>query len=278
VTNEHDHAAGALEVSYEADMPGTPEQAWMMIATGPGLTMWLTRMGVEERAGGKITMPMGDQDQPIAEITVWEPPHRLAYVELEGRKLAHEFTIEARDGGTSHVRMVYSGFDSRESWEQELEGVGGGWKSAFDMMEMCLRHFPGQVGASVQAMAPLPGMREEAWTAYTSALGLQPLREGARVASATAAGAPELAGEVVHLSEFVTIIRLDAPASGLAWLGAGFHGGAAMALVHLDFFGDDVHAVEAREQPVWDAWLQQAFLASAPETPTTVTASEAAVS
>jgi uncharacterized protein YndB with AHSA1/START domain len=255
-------------------MPASPEQVWMMIATGNGLTLWLTRMSVEERAGGKITMPMDGQDQQVAEITAWEPPHRLAYVETEGRKLAHEFTVEARDGGTSHVRMVYSGFDSRESWEQELEAAGGGWKSCFDMMEMCLRYFPAQVGTSVQAMASLPGTREEAWTAYTSALGIQPLGEGARVASATADGAPELAGEVVHLSEFLTIIRLDAPAPGLAWIGAGFHGGAAMALAHVNFFGEDRDAVEAREQPIWESWLQRTFPAPAAAVPAT----EAAVS
>src|SRR5690606_34899004 len=147
----------------------------------------------------------------------------IAYVEREGRKLAHEFTVEARDGGTSHVRMVYSGFDSREAWEQELEGAGGGWKSCFDMLAFCLRFFPGQAGSSIQTVPPTTGTRDEVMTTYMSRLGLGPLGEGARVRSNTAGGAPELAGEVVHLEEGLVIIHLDAPLAGLAWLAAGAH-------------------------------------------------------
>jgi uncharacterized protein YndB with AHSA1/START domain len=249
----------ALEVSYEADMPGTPEQVWMMIATGPGMTLWLTRLNAEEGVGGKISVQMGDDVVDMAEVTVWEPPHRYGYVQLDERRLAFELTVEARDGGTSHVRMVYSGFDSRESWEQELEGAAGGWKSCFDMMEQCLRYFPGQVGASIQTVQSTTGTRDSVMTAYMSKLGLSPIEVGAHVQSDPTTGAPELAGEIVHVEDGLAIIHLSAPAPGLAWLAAGAHGDAVMAMAHINLFGDDKDAVEAREQPVWNAWLAENF-------------------
>ena len=47
----------AIDLSVE--VPGTPEQVWEAIATGPGITAWFVPHTVEGRAGGEVTMDFG---------------------------------------------------------------------------------------------------------------------------------------------------------------------------------------------------------------------------
>jgi uncharacterized protein YndB with AHSA1/START domain len=39
-------------VEMEFVTPGTPEQVWEAMATGPGNAAWFTKATIEERAGG----------------------------------------------------------------------------------------------------------------------------------------------------------------------------------------------------------------------------------
>ena len=41
-------------------------------------------------------------------------------------RLATEWTVEAKAGGTCVVRMVMSGFGTEAAWDKEIEGMGEG--------------------------------------------------------------------------------------------------------------------------------------------------------
>ena len=43
---------GRRYVEAEVEVPGTPEEVWQAIATGPGVTSWFVPTRVEERVGG----------------------------------------------------------------------------------------------------------------------------------------------------------------------------------------------------------------------------------
>ena len=47
--------SGRRWVEMEFLVPGTPEQVWQAIATGPGMSAWFTPTIVDERVGGAIT-------------------------------------------------------------------------------------------------------------------------------------------------------------------------------------------------------------------------------
>src|SRR3990170_123319 len=45
-------ASGRRSVEAEVEVPGTPEEVWQAIATGPGISSWFVPTRVEERVGG----------------------------------------------------------------------------------------------------------------------------------------------------------------------------------------------------------------------------------
>src|SRR5262245_28311497 len=71
-------ASGRRWVVVEAEVPGTPEQVWAAIATGPGISSWFVPSKVEEREGGIATADFGPGMESRATITVWEPGPRRA--------------------------------------------------------------------------------------------------------------------------------------------------------------------------------------------------------
>jgi uncharacterized protein YndB with AHSA1/START domain len=247
-----------LSFEVEAEVPGTPEQIWQAIATGPGVTLWFTRMEIEERLGGRV---VADPNQPVAaKVTVWEPPHRFAYEYPESAgPHAWEYTIEAREGGSCTVRLVDSCFVKAGDFAGEIPTGPEGWKWAFDLLIQNQTYFPGQLGASVQAMWPVPGTFSESLATFRDALGLPDPRPGEEIA-ALAPGAPTLAGRTISFDGRVMIILLEQPGPGLAWLGTG---GASEqqshAMVHINLFGPGAAEVAAREEPRWFAWLAQTY-------------------
>lgn len=126
-------------IELTVEVPGTPEQVWAAIATGPGITAWMHPTEVEEREGGTFTYDMG-AGVPNADVnnsgvvTGWEPSRRFAQRshwqpasgDLPAVELATEWLVEARSGDTCVVRMVMSGFGSGADWDNEVEGMTGG--------------------------------------------------------------------------------------------------------------------------------------------------------
>ena len=51
--------SGKRFIAVETEVPGTPEDVWQAIATGPGLTAWFVPAQLEEREKGSIVMNFG---------------------------------------------------------------------------------------------------------------------------------------------------------------------------------------------------------------------------
>ena len=70
-------------VRTEIEVPGTPEEVWEAIATGPGIACWFVPAEVDEREGGEIVTHHGPYGDSRGVVTAWEPPRRFAYEERE---------------------------------------------------------------------------------------------------------------------------------------------------------------------------------------------------
>src|SRR6266436_3409212 len=106
-------ASGRRSVQVEVEVPGTPEQVWEAIATGPGISSWFVPCQMETGKDGKPTTMMlsfGPGMDCPATITQWQPPQRFAAEsEIAGPgtpKSATEWIVEARSGGKCVVRVV----------------------------------------------------------------------------------------------------------------------------------------------------------------------------
>ncbi|SJM29308.1 hypothetical protein BQ8482_111238 [Mesorhizobium delmotii] len=103
---------GKRWVEMEFITPGTPEQVWRAMATGPGNTAWFTKTTIDEHVGGRLHFDFGPNGASTGEVTIWEPPFRFGYVEREWSEgappVATEITVTSRSGDRCVVRMVHS--------------------------------------------------------------------------------------------------------------------------------------------------------------------------
>jgi uncharacterized protein YndB with AHSA1/START domain len=52
-------ASGRRSVQAEVEVPGTPEEVWQAIATGPGISSWFVPSEVDGRVGGTAVSHFG---------------------------------------------------------------------------------------------------------------------------------------------------------------------------------------------------------------------------
>jgi uncharacterized protein YndB with AHSA1/START domain len=248
-------------IDLEIEVPGTPEEVWRAIATGPGITAWMHPCEVEERAGGAFSYDMGGGMGGKGRVTAWEPPRRFAQEEEwspgEGAapaRLATEWLVEARSGGTCVVRMVMSGFGTGAGWDDEIDGMTEGMRVALENLRIYLAHFPGQAGTWARAFATGPVALDERWAALAGALGLAPdAPAGTPVSNAS----PPLSGVVEQVLDLRyhrgVLIRLDGPAPGLAH--ALVFGDRGWSTFQACFYGDEAERIVARDEGAWHTWL-----------------------
>ncbi|AGA27390.1 SRPBCC family protein [Singulisphaera acidiphila] len=254
--------SGRRWVQVEVEVPGTPEEVWQAIATGPGVSSWF--VPTEVREDGTIVSHFGPGMDAVAAQTAWDPPRRFA---AEGElgpnapKMATEWVIEARSGGTCIVRVVHSLFASTDDWDDQLESIEAGWPDYFHILRLYLTHFRGQPCSAFQLMGMAPEPASAAWDVLARSLGLDEAKPGA--SRKTPANAPRLAGLVEraggpgHPSQL--LLRLTEPTPGIAHLFALSMGGMVFVSVRLYLYGDQAPTAVARDEPSWRAWMNTHF-------------------
>ena len=73
-------ASGSRSVQVEVKVPGTPEEVWQAIATGPGISAWFVPTVFDEQDGQPVTVTLdfGPGMQSTSTVTAWEPPRKWA--------------------------------------------------------------------------------------------------------------------------------------------------------------------------------------------------------
>lgn len=238
------------EIRLEIEVPGTPEQVWAAIATGPGISSWYVPHTVAEHAGGAATASFGPdpQMQVAGLVAVWEPPHRIVFTGADpGPGLAFEWLVEARSEGSCVVRLVNSGFGDGQPWDDQYDDMVNGWGLFLRNLWLHCTHFAGQHAVAALPMGQWPGSGEDAWAQLLAALGLPAApRIGERVA--TADGAPPLAGIVADAGPGRLALVLDTPAPGTGLLAAEGHGGMVAVSVWAYLYGPDAAERAAEHQ------------------------------
>jgi uncharacterized protein YndB with AHSA1/START domain len=259
-------ASGRRSVQVEVELPGTPEQVWEAIATGPGISSWFVPSRVEEEDGvpKRLICTFGPGMDSVASITQWDPPRRLTAENAWAPNMptiATEWTVEARAGGKCVVRVVHSLFASTADWDNQLEGTESGWPFYFRILRLYLAHFRTLRCSNVQVMGMGRDSLPQAWESLIASLGLDGLRAGDRW-STPKGGGPALAGVVESTGEgkhpHNLLLRIDEPAPGIAALGA-FDCAGVQVMIALYLFGDKAAAVASREEGAWREWMTHRF-------------------
>ena len=258
--------SGRRSLQVEFEVPGTPEEVWQAIATGPGISSWFVPAEIEEQGGKPVAMTLtfGPGMEVRSALTAWDPPRMFA---AQGESwggtppLASEWSVAARAGGLCIVRIVYSLFASTDEWDNQLAEAAAAFGGFLRTLQLYLTHFRGQGSANMQLVAPAAGTEAEVWERLTAALGVKGLSVGQHF-TAPADVAP-LSGvmEYVNQRPYDALLRIDQPGPGIAALGVYTFPGGDQTMVAMGFYlyGDQAAKTVARVTPLWQAWFQKRF-------------------
>jgi uncharacterized protein YndB with AHSA1/START domain len=260
-------ANGRRSISVEVEVPGTPEEVWDAIATGPGISKWFVPAKVEPHVGGQMVLNFGPGMDSASDITAWDAPHRFSATSQglgpNAPEMATEWTVEAHAGGTCTVRVVHSLFADTDEWDNQLGQVEAGWPAFFVVLRMYLSHYRGQPGAHFQVMAPVAGTVIEGWRTLIGKLGLPSLAAGVKIQSQ--AGAAPLAGIVEKIgpesNPNEAVVRIDEPSPGAAVLSTCGMGAQTFFVGSFYFFGPKA-AEGLKAEKEWEEWLGKSAAAS----------------
>jgi uncharacterized protein YndB with AHSA1/START domain len=254
---------GKRWVEMELLVPGTPEQVWHAVATGPGTTAWFVRAEIEPRVGGAVLFDFGEGATSKGEVTAWEPPHRIEYVERDWQEgappVATEITVTGRSGDRCVVRMVHSLFTSSDAWDDQVEGFESGWPGFFAVLRLYLAHFASAKATSFIVNRPANAVALAAWRRLNDGLGLSNASVGERRTSAS--GPERWSGVVEHVhqdqKQRYVVFRVEEPGPGIALVGTDDKGGRANVGICRYFYADGPAASEAESR--WREWLAATF-------------------
>ena len=257
--------SGRRSVQVEVEVPGTPEEVWRAIATGPGISSWFVPTRSEERQGGEVVSNFGPGMDCPATITSWEAPKRFV---TEGHMggpgspaVATEWSVEARAGGMCVVRVVHSLFAGTDDWDNQLDGLEQGWPAYFRILRRYLETFKGMACSAMQFVGFSIDSEAKAWEKAGGDLGLLRVAEGQKWSARD--GFPAMTGVVDSLGQGMhsntVLLRLDTPAPGTAYIGAFSCGGMVMVCMSVYLYGDKAKAAVERDEPAWQAWIGERF-------------------
>lgn len=269
---------GQRSIRKELVFPVPPEAVWEAVATGPGIACWFYPTDLEPRVGGRVTQSFGDDVVEAGEVTAYEPGRRLAargaaHPDGGGPVQAFEYLIEAREGGSTVLRFIHSGFSTDASFDDEYGVVDNGWDLFFGILRTYLQHFAGQRGASAQAMASHEGPTEAAWRLLMGSAQPDVEVDAIAVGAAlrlTPPGLESFSGvvDVRHQGEVRSgfagdVLGLRLPDGVLRLAVEGRPEGPASVWAAWYGYGPGVAAAEA-SAPALQRWLADLFPAPAP--------------
>ena len=246
-------------IELEVEVPGSPEEVWAAIATGPGITSWYVPHEVEQREGGRAhaSFGPGPEMQAPGRVAVWDPPNRIVFDGGEGvGGMAFEWVIEARDGGTCVVRLVNSGFGSGEDWDDQYDAMTEGWKVFLTNLRLHREHFAGRGASALVPMAYWSVDAETAWRRLADALGVPESPAVGERVEAVAGDDLRVAGTVQATMPTGFALLLDEPTEGTGFLLTEGVGDQTMASVWTYLYGDEGDRIAERDEPRWRAWLE----------------------
>ncbi len=245
-------------IELEVEVPGSPEEVWQAIATGPGISSWYVPHTVEEQEGGAAVARFGPgpEMEVGGRVAAWDPPHRIVFDGGEGVDgLAFEWLVEARDGGSCVVRLVNTGFGSGDDWDAQYDGMNEGWPMFLRNLQLHLEHFAGQGATPALPSGVWAGHRDESWRTLTEALGLPSAPGIGRRIEVSGADTPTLAGTVVDTTPHRISLLVDQPAAGTGFLAVEGTGEHMSISIWLYLYGADGAAAVERDEPRWSDWL-----------------------
>lgn len=242
------------KVDITIQTAATPEQVWRAVTEPEDIASWFSPIvKVEPGVGGSMTFGWDADMQFTSPINAWEPNQHLQTGDDREKNgetfpIRIDYFIES-DKGTTHLRLVHSGFGDTADWDNEIAGYEDGWAMFMALIAHRLKHANQPAAqATVYRNVPLP--RAEAWAKLAGPDGLIHITDRTFTVNGTQGSV-----EFTKPNFFRGVI----PAWNDAMLAIFCEGGkSSMITVALMVFGDTRNEADARRAD-WTAALDRFF-------------------
>jgi uncharacterized protein YndB with AHSA1/START domain len=143
-------------IRAEIETSATPQQAWEVWADPEKIAPWFTdRASGEAQPGATMTWFFDKFGYALPYKVVDAEPGKLLVLnwEAQGNVGILELRIE-RQGGSTLVRLVNSGFREDAAWNDEYEGVVSGWEMALAILKYYLENQFGRNKTMILILRP----------------------------------------------------------------------------------------------------------------------------
>jgi uncharacterized protein YndB with AHSA1/START domain len=167
------------DIHLSVELDASPEDVFRAVTEGTEIAKW---HAPEARStppeGGKkgmIWLSWGEGMSTEKEIDIYDAPKRVRYPTGKNGEtkapLYADWSIEAREGGRTTLRLVHSGFSASADWDNEYESHARGWK----LMLQNLRHYFARHAhkptAHIPYMSKVESPRASLWTTVLGKFG-----------------------------------------------------------------------------------------------------------
>jgi len=238
-----------FEITREVDLPASPDDVWVAITADTAA--WQFPTGME--------IPAGAEPPEGAPVQTWDPPNRLV-VRMEGPDGVYnalDYAIEARDGGTAHLRYVHSGIMA-DDWDDQYDAADAHTDFYLHTLGEYLRHFKGRavtyVGQPSSGIeGPEAAATPEAMDTLRAALGITDSTAVGDTVHADLGAAGALDGVVDYLTPNFIGVRTD----DTLWRFFGRNAFGSVVGLSGHVFRDDVDAAES--EAAMKTWLDSLY-------------------
>ena len=234
-----------FEVRREVAIPGTPEQIFAAVTRETAAWMF----PVEEAPG------VGGLGPDDPKVKVWSPPeHASIRVDGPGGFFnALDYLIEAREGGTAHLRYVHSGVLMTDDWEAQYDGIGAHTDFYLHSLGQYVKYFAGRPVEYLGVAGPASSAKAGSIEVLKAALGVGPASRVGDPISLEVPGFGSIQTEIDYLTpHFVGLRSSDAL---YRFFGREAFGGTVDVAHHL--FEPKTDRAEA--SAAWKSWLDGVF-------------------
>ena len=167
-----------IELSVELD--ASPEDVFRAVTNGTELAKWIAPearfTAPEGGKKGSIWMSWGEGMSAENEIEIFDAPKRVRHPSGKNGEtrapLYAEWSIEARAGGKTTLRLVHSGFSVGADWDNEYESHARGWKLMLQSLKHYFARHSHEPAVHLNFMASVDKPRGPIWTALLGKVGL----------------------------------------------------------------------------------------------------------
>jgi uncharacterized protein YndB with AHSA1/START domain len=191
------------DVVLSVELDATPEEVFRAVSDGTELVKWLAPearvIPPDGEKKGTIWISWGEGMSVENEIEIFDPPRRLRHPSGQNPEtkatLYAEWTVGARGGHATTLRLVHSGFSAGADWDHEVESHERGWTLMLQNLRQYFARHRHEPAVHLPFMANVGSPRLPIWRSLLEAYGLGP---APRVRDAFRFPTPEgvLTGEV----------------------------------------------------------------------------------